>query len=125
PPLRRSALVRRARRPRELAGRLCPNPVIAEGSRLDSLLGLGFAVVTTETPDRAQSALIERHGAVLHLAPANSVLAQWLRRGRAAAAVIRPDRTVMHAGRDLAAVCESLPQNPLSIRRTTESRNRG
>jgi len=109
PPLRRSALVRKARAPRRLAGRLCPNPVITSGERLDALLGNGFAVVTTETPDRTESALIERNGAVLHLTPANSELAQWLRHGRAAAAVIRPDRTVMHAGRNLAAVCRCLP----------------
>ncbi|CAA0128603.1 3-(3-hydroxy-phenyl)propionate/3-hydroxycinnamic acid hydroxylase [Mycolicibacterium vanbaalenii] len=109
PPLRRSALVHKARRPRQLAGRLCPNPVIAGATRLDTLLGPGFAVVTTETPDPAQSALIEQRGAAVYLAPANSALAQWLHRGRAAAAVIRPDRTVMHAGRDLAAVCETLP----------------
>lgn len=108
PALRRSALVYRSRVPRQLAGRLCPNPVAAAGHRLDSLLGRGFAVVSTETPTRAQAALIERHGAVLHHATANSELAQWLRHGRAAAALVRPDRTVMHTSTSLGALCETL-----------------
>jgi 3-(3-hydroxy-phenyl)propionate hydroxylase len=29
----------------------------------------------------------------------------WLRRGRATAAIVRPDRTVMRTGRDVAALC--------------------
>jgi 3-(3-hydroxy-phenyl)propionate hydroxylase len=35
-------------------------------------------------------------------------LAHWLRRGRATAAVIRPDRTTMCAGRDLNQLCQTL-----------------
>jgi 3-(3-hydroxy-phenyl)propionate hydroxylase len=118
PALRRTTLVHRSRRPRQLAGRLCPNPVVARGSRLDAVLGLGFAVVTTDTPDSAQSALIQEHGAVLHVAPATSELAQWLRHGRASAALIRPDRTVMHTSRTLGGVCELLSRadSPAPVR---------
>ncbi|PRC48463.1 3-(3-hydroxyphenyl)propionate hydroxylase, partial [Mycobacterium sp. ITM-2017-0098] len=109
PALRRSALVHRSRVPRQLAGRLCPNPVAATGGRLDDELGSGFAVVSVVPPDLHLQALIEQRGAALYLVPARSELGQWLRRGRAKAAVIRPDRSVMHAGLDLAAVCRSLP----------------
>jgi hypothetical protein len=34
-----------------------------------------------------------------------SVLETWLRRGRTTAAIVRPDRTVMRAGHDVAALC--------------------
>jgi 3-(3-hydroxy-phenyl)propionate hydroxylase len=109
PALRRSALVHRSSRARrQLAGTLCPNPVVAASTRLDAALGLGFAIVTTTAPDHAQSAVIAAHGAVLHFAAANSELAQWLRRGRATAALIRPDRTVMRASGTLDALCTYL-----------------
>jgi 3-(3-hydroxy-phenyl)propionate hydroxylase len=47
PALHRSALVVKRRRPRQLAGSLCPNPILPEGVRLDTALGIGFAVITT------------------------------------------------------------------------------
>lgn len=111
PPLRRSPLIRRTRAPWCLGGRLCPNPEDARHGRLDSGLGNGFAVVTVAAPDRAQRALIEQRGARLHVAAADSELGRWLRHGRARAAVIRPDRTVAHAGRDLDALCRTLPRS--------------
>lgn len=120
PPLRRSPLVRRTRAPWRLEGRLCPNPVVATGVRLDDELGTGFAVVSVAPPDRHLTDLIQSRGAVLHLTSAKSALGQWLRRGWATAAVIRPDRTVMHASRDLATVCESLPHRSPTVRRTNE-----
>lgn len=125
PALRRSSLVHRSRRRRELAGRLCPNPVVATtGSRLDSLLGDGFAVVTTEMPDRAQVALIEQRGAVLHRASPDSELGRWLREGRAAAALVRPDRTVMSTSRRLSAVCDSLTRSVVPRPSGAETRTR-
>jgi type I pantothenate kinase len=54
--------------------------------------------------DADEAALRQRAVAVL-IAEAGSPLAAWLRRGRAAAAVVRPDRTVARAGRDVAALC--------------------
>ncbi|WP_238987792.1 bifunctional 3-(3-hydroxy-phenyl)propionate/3-hydroxycinnamic acid hydroxylase MhpA [Mycolicibacterium vanbaalenii] len=105
PALKASSLVRRTPASRRVAGRLCPNPVLADGRRLDEALGSGFGVVTTGALTPAQQALVERCGArALCVAPATE-LASWLRRGRVTTAMIRPDRTVMSAGRDVDALC--------------------
>ena len=111
PALHRSAMVVKARRPRQLAGTLCPNPVLDDGERLDAVLGDGFALVTTRRPHAHQQAQLEHRGAALHVAAPGDELERWLRRGRATAAVIRPDRTVMCAGRNLTALCEVVPQS--------------
>ena len=107
PALHRSALVRKGLEPGRLAGRLCPNPVIAQGDRLDDVLGNGFAILTTGTPTPAERELISMRGAALHVAAPGSELATWL--GRAGTAVIRPDRTVLRTGRRLGTLCTSLP----------------
>ena len=105
PALRPSPLVSKSRRRRQLAGTLCPNPLLREGQRLDSLLGAGFALITAEPVDAADEALLGRRGVVVLVADNGSELQKWLRRGRATAAIVRPDRTVMCAGRDIAALC--------------------
>jgi 3-(3-hydroxy-phenyl)propionate hydroxylase len=110
PALHRSELVNRGRVPWRLAGTLCPNPVVADGKRLDAVLGNGFALVTTARPDAFQRALLEVRGTVIHVAERGGELERWLRRARATAAIVRPDRTVMRAGRNLNALCESVPQ---------------
>jgi 3-(3-hydroxy-phenyl)propionate hydroxylase len=110
PALHRSAFVIKGRAPRQLAGTLCPNPVLTDGQRLDTAFGNGFALVTTTRPLASQCALLEAHGAVVHLAAPGSELARWLRRGNATAAIIRPDRTVMYAGRNLWRVCAAMPR---------------
>ena len=92
---------------RALVGRLCPNTLLDDGSRLDDAIGVGFAVVTTRVPTPTQREFVERRGGVVHLATGG--LAIWLEEHRAAVAVLRPDRTVMRAGADLAAVCAALP----------------
>jgi 3-(3-hydroxy-phenyl)propionate hydroxylase len=104
PALHRSALVMKANAPWQLAGTLCPNPLVAEGKRLDTALGNGFAVITIERPVAPQQAALEERGVIVHIADHGSDLAKWLRRGHATAAVIRPDRTVMCAGRNLSEV---------------------
>jgi 2-polyprenyl-6-methoxyphenol hydroxylase-like FAD-dependent oxidoreductase len=104
PALHSSALVRKARRPRQLAGTLCPNPLLPEGHRLDDILGTGFAMITISHLG-ADEASLRRHGVVVLVAQPGTTLATWLRHGRAAAAIVRPDRTVMRAGRDVAALC--------------------
>lgn len=109
PALRRSALVIKGRGPRQLAGTLCPNPVLESGERLDAAFGNRFALVTTVRPHAFQCGLLEDHGAVLHIAKPGSELAQWLGRGRATAAIIRPDRTVMCTGRNLWKLCAAIP----------------
>jgi 3-(3-hydroxy-phenyl)propionate hydroxylase len=109
PTLSRSELVIKTRKPRQLAGTLCPNPVLAGGERLDSVLGDGFSIITTRRPNEYQRSLLEMRGVVVHIAEPASKLERWLRRGHAAAAIIRPDRTVMCAGRNLTALCEAVP----------------
>jgi 3-(3-hydroxy-phenyl)propionate hydroxylase len=88
---------------------LCPNPVVEGGRRLDAALGRGFAILTTTEPSPTERELIAQRGAVLHLAAPGSEPARWLRAGRATAAVIRPDRTVMQAGRELGGLCAAIP----------------
>ena len=60
-------------------------------------------------PTGAQKDLIEHRNAVLHYAEPGTALAEWLRRGRARAAIVRPDFTVLRAGEDLSELCASLP----------------
>jgi len=109
PALRGSAFVHTSRTSRHLAGTLCPNPVLSEGRRLDGVLGDGFALITSVTPTAAQRAVLDNRGAAVHIATPDSELAQWLRSGHALAAVVRPDRAVMCAGRDLQRLCEMVP----------------
>jgi 3-(3-hydroxy-phenyl)propionate hydroxylase len=115
PALRSSALVAKSRRRRQLAGTLCPNPALRSGQRLDGLLGTAFGLITTETLDAADNALLGRRGVVVLVAESGGELQKWLRRGHATAAIVRPDRTVMCAGRDLAAVRERLDMTPLQL----------
>ena len=117
PALSRFALVHRNRGPRRLAGRLCPNPVVAAGGRFDAELGNGFAVVTMRTPGAVERVDVEQRGATVHVTAPNSELGRWLRKGRASAAIVRPDHTVMRAGRDprpssIAAVWSALDVLP-------------
>ncbi|GAB1813395.1 bifunctional 3-(3-hydroxy-phenyl)propionate/3-hydroxycinnamic acid hydroxylase MhpA [Mycobacterium sp. MUNTM1] len=102
PPLHRSALVCNSRR---LTGRLCPNPLLRDGRRLDDALGAGFALITTVRPPAADEASLRRRGVAVLIPQPGDELATWLRRGHADAAVVRPDRTVAGAGRDVAALC--------------------
>lgn len=109
PRLRESALVIKSRIPRHLAGTLCPNPVLADGQRLDTLLGNSFAFVTTTSPLAFELAMLQEHGVVVHVAEPGGELERWLRQGNASAAVVRPDRTIMCAGRDMWKVCAAIP----------------
>jgi 2-polyprenyl-6-methoxyphenol hydroxylase-like FAD-dependent oxidoreductase len=105
PALHRSAWVRRSPRPRRLAGTLCPNPPLGDGQRLDDAIGAGFALITTARPGAADQTALRRRNVAVLIAEAGSPLRAWLRRGRVNAALVRPDRTVARAGRDLAALC--------------------
>lgn len=105
PPLRRrSSLVGSG-----LSGRLCPNALSTNGVRLDSILGKGFSVVTSQPPTSAQRALLEERNAVVVHAEPGTALADWLARGKATAAIVRPDFTVLRAGHDLAELCRAVP----------------
>jgi 3-(3-hydroxy-phenyl)propionate hydroxylase len=111
PSLRRSDLVIRPRLRRTLAGRLCPNAVLGDGRRFDDVAAGRFALVTTARPTAAQRLDVERRGVVVVHAAAGTDLHRWLRRGRAAAAVVRPDGTVLRAARDAAALRTVLPRS--------------
>ena len=45
----------------------------------------------------------------MYIADTGGELARWLGRANVRAAVVRPDRTVMCAGRDAAALCARVP----------------
>ena len=68
PALHASALVCKSRRPRRLAGTLCPNPLLPDGRRLDDVLGTGFALITTSRPAAADDASLRRRGVVVLVA---------------------------------------------------------
>jgi 3-(3-hydroxy-phenyl)propionate hydroxylase len=109
PPLRSSALIQRTLATRRITGRLCPNTLLDNGCRLDEALGSGFGVITTVELTPPQQDIVTARGARTVHAAAGSELAHWLNRHHAKAAVVRPDRTVMIAGRDPTAVCRALP----------------
>jgi len=109
PALHRSAFVHRRHARRQLAGTLCPNPVLADGCRLDRVVGDGFALITAVPPDDTQHRLLNERGAVVHIAAPDGELADWLRRGRVTSAIVRPDRTVMWAGRDMRRIDDLVP----------------
>jgi 3-(3-hydroxy-phenyl)propionate hydroxylase len=110
PALHRSPYVDRPHMPQQLAGTLCPNAMAPNGRRLDSILGDRFALITTAPPSAEVRSALDERGAVVHVADAGSELADWLRRGRATAAILRPDRTVMCAGRNLWKLCTAAPR---------------
>jgi 3-(3-hydroxy-phenyl)propionate hydroxylase len=110
PPLSTSSLVHRRRFRRSLAGRMCPNAVLEDGSRLDDASHPGFLVVTTVEPSAAQQQALTTRGVRLVRARPGSELHSWLSGGRAVAALVRPDYTVMQSGRDLATICAAAPR---------------
>src|SRR6202008_3968512 len=109
PGLRSSALVIKSRRPGGLAGTLCPNPVLQEGLRFDEVVGNRFALITSSPLTDAQRNELRSRGAAVVLAAPGSDLDGWLRKGRASAAIVRPDRAVMKAGRSVQALCRAMP----------------
>ena len=109
PALHSSELVVKSSGRRQLAGRLCPNPVLVDGKRLDDVVGARFAVVTSAPLDASQKDEMASRGTVVVTAHPGTDLDLWLRAGRATAAVVRPDRTVVCAGRNLTEVCNAVP----------------
>lgn len=107
PRLTPGLLVRRDRRrvgSRDLAGGLVPQPDVVAGGgrrRLDDVLGPGFAVLSGGAAGPELAATAGRLGAPLLQLGVDlhdDRLAEWLRRGRAQAALLRPDRAVLAAG---------------------------
>ncbi|MBY4131072.1 bifunctional 3-(3-hydroxy-phenyl)propionate/3-hydroxycinnamic acid hydroxylase [Rhodococcus fascians] len=114
PPLTRSDFVQRPiARARSIVGALCPNSVLDTGTRLDSV-GPGqfmFLSITPLTVEQRRE--VDRRGAVVVEVAASSDLGQWLRRGRAVAAIVRPDRTVMASGKSVPALHTRVPSTTL------------
>jgi 3-(3-hydroxy-phenyl)propionate hydroxylase len=94
-------LVDRRRHRADLPGTPCPQPVVrvtGTPTRLDDALGTGYALLTSGEPDPALAARARRLGArTVRLGvdvTDDDVLRAWLACGRAAAALVRPDRIV-------------------------------
>lgn len=109
PALRRSNLIAQPRLRRTLAGRLCPNAVLGDGRRFDDVASGRFAVVTAIPPSQTERTAIHDFGAVLVTVQTDGDLHRWLRAGRARAAVVRPDGTVLSASDSLSRLCRTLP----------------
>jgi 3-(3-hydroxy-phenyl)propionate hydroxylase len=110
PRLSRSALVEGRRHRKSLTGRLCPNALLAEDVRYDDVTRGGFVFVTGVPLAPQQRALLAGRGTeVLEVEP-DSSLHKWLADGNAAAALVRPDYTVLRSARDVAALCEAAPR---------------
>ena len=113
PPLRRSALVGGRGLRTSLNGRLCPNALLADGTRYDDATRGGFVLVTgVPLSPQLRDVLAGRGTEVLEVQP-GSPLYQWLADGKATAALVRPDFTVLRAGRDIAELCEAAPKSSL------------
>jgi 3-(3-hydroxy-phenyl)propionate hydroxylase len=109
PPLSRSDLVGRRGLRTPLNGRLCPNATLSNGIRYDDATRGGFVLVTAvPLSDEQSSVLVNRGTQVIEAAP-GSGLHNWLAHGKAAAALVRPDFTVMRAGMDVAALYREAP----------------
>ena len=65
--------------------------------------------VTSSPLTKGQRRELGSRGTVVVQASVGSELDRWLREGRATAAIVRPDRTVMQAGKDTAAICRAVP----------------
>jgi 3-(3-hydroxy-phenyl)propionate hydroxylase len=109
PGLRKSEMVIKSRTPGQLAGTLCPNPVLHDDVRFDQVVGNRFALVTSSPLTAAQQAELSGRGAAVVSVAPESELGRWLKQGRATAAIVRPDAAVMQAGRNVAAICDAVP----------------
>lgn len=94
-----------------LVGTLAPNAVVhADGHRLDSD-PTGFVLVSLHEPTAEQRFEISRRGARI-LVDSAGELGDWLAGHHAAAALVRPDATVMAAGRSVHEIYTHIPTMP-------------
>ena len=126
PPLRRTDLVHRPPLRRSLAGTAVPQhhprrrpPDRRRRRRPVHRRHHDRAHPQTTTPRSTQ------RGAALVVAEPGTELHRWLRRGGAHAAIVRPDGTVLRAGRDLTSVCVHLPTFHPSRRTSTPATDAG
>jgi 3-(3-hydroxy-phenyl)propionate hydroxylase len=85
-------------------GRVAPQPILSDGTRMDDRAGYGFAAIMRpgflrELPDRIRAALQAR--GVMPIADEAPGLAAWLDEVGASTIVVRPDRYVLGAARNL------------------------
>jgi 3-(3-hydroxy-phenyl)propionate hydroxylase len=102
-------LVIKSRTPGGLAGTLCPNPVLGDGRRFDEVVGNRFALITSAPLRDAQREELSSRGAAVVVANHGDEFDRWLRSGRATAAIVRPDRAVMQAGKNTDAIYRAVP----------------
>jgi 3-(3-hydroxy-phenyl)propionate hydroxylase len=107
--LHKSALVIKSLSQRQLAGTLCPNPVLDNGVRLDDVIANRFALITSAPLSDKQRGELARRGAAVVSTSPGSQLERWLRQDRVTAAIIRPDHTVMQTGRHTQGLCDAMP----------------
>jgi len=110
PPLPRSDLVDRRGLRKSLNGQLCPNALLADGIRYDDVTRGGFVFVTGVPLSPGQRALLAGRGTEVIEVEPGSPLYTWLANGKAAAALVRPDFTVLRASRDVAELCDAAPR---------------
>jgi 3-(3-hydroxy-phenyl)propionate hydroxylase len=88
---------------------LCPNPLLSQGVQLDDEIRNRFALIaSSRLTDEQRDELSRRGAAVISATPGNG-LDRWLRRAGTRVAIVRPDRTVMQAGRSMDALAAALP----------------
>jgi 3-(3-hydroxy-phenyl)propionate hydroxylase len=121
PGLRKSALVIKSRTRGGLAGTLCPNPVLGDGVRFDEFVGNRFALIASSSLTNEQQKELSKRGAVVVHAASGGELDRWLRKGKATAAVVRPDGAVMQAGRNTQAICDAVPAFSSGVGASEES----
>ena len=107
PRLCRGALVVR-RRPGRLAGTLCPNAPVPGSGRFDELRKGQFVLVTSVALGRAACREAEAVGACLLEVTSGDPLHAWLNGGKARAALVRPDGTVMASAASAGKVMQAL-----------------
>jgi 3-(3-hydroxy-phenyl)propionate hydroxylase len=108
PRLRRGPLVVRGFRG-GLAGALCPNVPLSDGSTFDEVARGRFALVSASADRRVGTAPEAVGVCLIEVAP-GSQLGVWLRRSRAQAAVVRPDGTVLATAASSADALRALAQ---------------
>lgn len=102
PPLVATPWVHRRRADR-LAGRLCPQ-VVDGRATLDAEVGPHWSLVTSVPPSPSCVDELTDRRVVVVGTDGRPELAAWLARGRARAALVRPDRTVLASGHDVVAL---------------------
>lgn len=91
------------RRGDRLAGHLCPQ-VVDHRPTLDADVGPRWSFVTAVPPSPSCVTTLEERRVVVVGTSTRPELDAWLRRGRARAALVRPDRTVLASGDDVGAL---------------------